>query len=176
MPKFFDRCCNPLNLDNHKKTKSFPCHKKLLKQYAEDSTKDTDNESNESLEADENFKDGIIHVDESPDTIASIPSSSGQELLIQQSSSSMSEMSLSITFPTIYEALALLNQSPVSAKRRMFETYLDNKVTRVTQNLRKALGVKNHINTEFSDTDTTEIINSLREKFNDDDQVMMKYE
>ncbi|CAH0562925.1 unnamed protein product [Brassicogethes aeneus] len=96
-------------------------------------------------------------------------SSSGQELLIQQSSFSMSEMSLSITLPTINEALALLDQSPVSAKRRIFETYLDNKVTRVAQNLRKALGVKNHMNTEFSDADATEIINSLREKFNDDD-------
>ncbi|KAH0563668.1 hypothetical protein KQX54_004244 [Cotesia glomerata] len=117
MPKFFNRCCNPMNRDIHNKTKSLrslpeylaihfhlptddrvcsPCHKELLKQYADNLTEDTDDESNESLEADENSNDEIIHVDESPDTFASTPSSSGQELLIQQSSSSLSEMSLSI--------------------------------------------------------------------------------
>lgn len=77
-------------------------------------------------------------------------------------------MSLSITLPTINEALVLLNQSPVSAKRRIYETYLNDKVTRVAQNLRKALGVKNRMKTEFSDMDATEMINSLREKFNAD--------
>lgn len=47
----------------------------------------------------------------------------------------MSEMSLSITLSTTNEALALLNQSPVSAKRRIFETYLDNEIICVAQNL-----------------------------------------
>ncbi|CAG5072456.1 Protein of unknown function [Cotesia congregata] len=49
-------------------------------------------------------------------------------------------MSLSTTLPTINDALALFNQSPVDAKRRTCETY----------------------------SDADEIINSLRDKFNDD--------
>lgn len=92
MPKFFYRCCNPMNHEKHHKTKSLrslpeyltthfhlstddrvcsSCHKELLKQYADNLTEHTDDESNESLEADENSNDGIIHVDESPDTFAS---------------------------------------------------------------------------------------------------------
>ncbi|CAG5072460.1 Protein of unknown function [Cotesia congregata] len=48
--------------------------------------KDTDDESNESFETHENIHDEIIPVEESPDTFVSTPSSSHQELLVQQSS------------------------------------------------------------------------------------------
>lgn len=80
----------------------------------------------------------------------------------------MSELSLGITLPTINEALTLLNQSPVSAQGRNSDTYLNQKVTRVARNLRKALGVKTQKNDEFSNADATEIINGLRDKFKDD--------
>ncbi|KAH0534985.1 hypothetical protein KQX54_011327 [Cotesia glomerata] len=179
MPKFFDRCCNPFNLDKHLKKSSLRNLPKYLAVHFHLSTndrvyntenlpEDTDDESNASFETDDNVHNEIISVEESPDTFASTPSSSGQELLVQQSSSSLSAMSLSTTLPNINDASALLNQSPVAAKRRTSETYLDDKVNRVSQSLRKAVGVKNYINPEFSYSDADEIINSLRDKFNDD--------
>ncbi|KAH0534996.1 hypothetical protein KQX54_011602 [Cotesia glomerata] len=162
IPKFFDRCCNPFNLDKHLKKSSLrnlpeylavqfylstndrvcsACYKKLLYQYTENLPEDTDDELNESFETDEYVHDEIIPVEESPDTFAS---------------SSLSAMSLSTTLLTRNDALVLSNQSPVAAKRTS-ETYLDDEVNRVAQSLRKALAVKNYINPEFSYSDADQI-------------------
>lgn len=80
----------------------------------------------------------------------------------------MSELSLDITLPTINQALSLLNQSPIPARKKIADSYLNNKITRVTQNLRTALGAENNVNNQFSDADAADIIYKLREKFNDD--------
>lgn len=80
---------------------------------------------------------------------------------------SLSELSLEITRPTINEALLLLNQSLLLTRRVNDETYLSNKVSRVADSLKKALGIPNPVDFQCSDTDAAEIIQKLREKFHD---------
>lgn len=92
MPKFADRCCNPLNLDKHIKKSSLrnlpvnlalhfrlstsdricsACHKKLLRQYTEALSDETDNDSNQSIDSEENLNYELVHLDQSPDTVPS---------------------------------------------------------------------------------------------------------
>lgn len=54
-------------------------------------------------------------------------------------------------------------------RRQNDDTYLNNKITRVAYNLRKALGVQNAVEFQCSDIDAAEIINKLKEKYNDTD-------
>lgn len=65
------------------------------------------------------------------------------------------------------EALLLLNQSPIPTRRMNSDTYLNNKVIRVSHNLRKTLGIGNNLSGEYCDVDAADIISKLREKFND---------
>ncbi|XP_074109344.1 uncharacterized protein LOC141534105 [Cotesia typhae] len=180
MPKFRDRCCNPHNLENHRKTSSLrnvpqnlanrynlstvdricsSCYKKLLHHYAESlSDESDDNEPDERSENDENILTGSIEVDNSGGNNLTDPTTSVGESLIQQSSSSLSELSLEITRPIVNEALLLLNQSPLLARRVNDETYLNNKVSRVADSLKKALGIPNPVDFQCSNTDAAEII------------------
>ncbi|XP_074105556.1 uncharacterized protein LOC141531564 [Cotesia typhae] len=189
MPKFRDRCCNPHNLENHRKTSSLrnvpqnlanrynlstvdricsSCYKKLLHHYAESlSDESDDNEPDERSENDENILTGSIEVDNSGGNNLTDPTTSVGESQIQQSSSSLSELSLEITRPIVNEALLLLNQSPLLARRVNDETYLNNKVSRVADSLKKALGIPNPVDFQCSNTDAAEIIKKLREKFHD---------
>ncbi|XP_074112106.1 uncharacterized protein LOC141535849 [Cotesia typhae] len=189
MPKFRDRCCNLHNLENHRKTSSLrnvpqnlanrynlstvdricsSCYKKLLHHYAESlSDESDDNEPDERSENDENILTGSIEVDNSGGNNLTDPTTSVGESQIQQSSSSLSELSLEITRPIVNEALLLLNQSPLLARRVNDETYLNNKVSRVADSLKKALGIPNPVDFQCSNTDAAEIITKLREKFHD---------
>lgn len=155
MPKFFDRCCNPMNTGRHKVKSSLrklpeylriryrlsmgnrvctACYKKLLARYNQN-----------------DYEETIDDVQES------------------RSTSPLSELSADITLPATNEALSLLNQSPIPAKKIIYDTYLNDKITRVAQNMRKALGVKNNVNYEYTDADAADIIDKLKCKFNDDD-------
>ncbi|KAK0158064.1 hypothetical protein PV327_011175 [Microctonus hyperodae] len=47
------------------------------------------------------------------------------------------------------------------------KTFLNNKVSRVAHNLRKALEIENDFNNEFCEVDAADIISQSLEKFND---------
>ncbi|KAI4473734.1 hypothetical protein M0804_015206 [Polistes exclamans] len=128
-----------------------------------------DNQNNDYFEIDQNIISGSIEVYDSERNNLTEPTTSYGESLVKQSSSSLSELRLEITRPTINDALLLLNQSPLLTRRQNDDTYLNNKITRVAYNLRKALGVQNTVEFQCSDTDAAEIIEKLREKFNDTD-------
>ncbi|CAG5071496.1 Protein of unknown function [Cotesia congregata] len=110
-----------------------------------------DNQNNDYFGIDQNIISGSIEVYDSERNNLTEPTTSYGESLVKQSSSSLSELSLEITRPTINDALQLLNQPPLLTRRQNDDTYLNNKITRVAYNLRKALGVQN----AFNDTDTS---------------------
>lgn len=90
--------------------------------------------------------------------------------LIAQQSSSLSQLSLETTLPTINEAFSLLNESPILTKKKTSYIYLKNKVDQVTVNLKKTLGISEehtppHV---FSVNDTLDIITRLKEKYHDE--------
>ncbi|KAK0157010.1 hypothetical protein PV327_011462 [Microctonus hyperodae] len=198
MPKFRNRCCNPMNLEKHFIRKSLrkiseslalrynlsteericlACYKKLLHPKSGDFS---DNSDTETPECSENEQDVIsepidLHSSQASTLTVKLlnfvwliePTTSFGISPIQQSTSSLSELSLDVTISSINEALSLLNQSPIPTRKMNMNTYLNSKVTRVARNLRKALGVENDLNNEFCNANAAEIISQLREKFND---------
>ncbi|CAD6240963.1 GSCOCG00012598001-RA-CDS [Cotesia congregata] len=184
MPKFFDRCCNPFILEKHRKKISLrnlsehlairynlstdericsSCYKKMLQPSIENTSDESDdNQNNDYFGIDQNIISGSIEVYDSERNNLTEPTTSYGESLVKQSSSSLSELSLEITRPTINDALQLLNQPPLLTRRQNDDTYLNNKITRVAYNLRKALGVQNAVKFQCSDTDAAEIIEKLR--------------
>lgn len=82
----------------------------------------------------------------------------------------MSQLSLGITLPVINEAFNLLNESPISSKKRSNEIYLKSKIKNVARNLTKSLGVGDYSNShhKFCDSDAEDIISRLKEKFHDE--------
>ncbi|KAK0074185.1 hypothetical protein PV325_008666 [Microctonus aethiopoides] len=169
MPKFSDRCCNPINLEKHfvkTSLRKIPlhivryylstedricsgCYKKLLNLSADKYCDKSDTETPESFENEQDVKSQPIDVDDSPVNTLTEPTTSFEESPIQQSSSSLSQLSLDITLSSINEALLLLNESPIPTRKMNRDTYLNNKVTRVAHNLKKALGVGNGLNDEY---------------------------
>ncbi|KAK0159866.1 hypothetical protein PV327_010932 [Microctonus hyperodae] len=194
MPKFYDRCCNPMNLEKHciekalrKLSKNLAdrynlstndrvcsvCHKKLLNLIQ--NTNNTDDCSDtssdtvilQSFESEQHVESEPIDVDDCKVDILTEPTTSFEISPIQQTSSSLSELSLDITLSSINEVLLLLNQSPIPVRKMNVDTFLNNKVSRVVDNLKKALRIKNDLHNHFCDVDAAEIISKLQEKFND---------
>ncbi|KAK0168017.1 hypothetical protein PV327_001858 [Microctonus hyperodae] len=149
MPKFHDRCCNPMNLKKHLIKSGLRkishtlvvrynmspqdricsgCYKKLLHPDSNKcSVKSSDPETPpEYFENEQNVNSKpITDVNDSQvNTLTYQPTTSFEISSIEQSCSSLPELSPDIV-STINEALLLLNESPITSQKINMDTFLN---------------------------------------------------
>ncbi|KAH0555291.1 hypothetical protein KQX54_017093, partial [Cotesia glomerata] len=67
----------------------------------------------------------------------------------------------------VNDAFALLNQSSIIKKHVDNQTYLENKVKKVYEKLNTSLGVTKHSDDEINSQNFLELLDKLKNKFND---------
>ncbi|XP_044593785.1 uncharacterized protein LOC123271502 [Cotesia glomerata] len=194
---FFDRCCNPFDLESHFKKKSLrpatdimkvtlglsdnyllcsSCRNKALKLVKEqtntsnDTTVDASDHEDDSSDNNEN-SDGADS--DSNTTATDLPLSSFRSLSFNSEpkdsqSSSASQVSAATQLPSINDALRLLNQSPIPSKKLNDYQFLSNKINQTSDSLKKILlSTADEGSIDDDGENFRSLIEKLHDKFND---------
>lgn len=175
MEDHWDRCCNPLNHNNHRKSAGLRRASKHLCIKWSLTDKHllcptcrvtlTNTEPTTTHQIDNN--DVLEIRSSSSQQSTSETSTFASEILSQQLSS---QLSIDARLPVINDALQLLEESPIPKKKLKTETWVRNKVEQVSSTLKRSLGVPNlETSSEIESRDLHDIIDRLKGKLHLDE-------